>query len=101
MAQKSKKKIVSAPRSVAIAERGITTSRECAAFLSALITDVMGRKIPFGQASVALVAVHRLLTVVELQQRYSPHSVLALTEAQTPTAAIGSAGKVQTSARDR
>lgn len=57
-------------QSVQIAATGIASGRQCAAFLSALIGDVMVGRVTHGQANAATNAVGKLLKVVEMQYRY-------------------------------
>jgi len=59
-----------APRSLAIAQRGIHTGSDFAAFMSALMSDIIEQRIDPGVANASCNAGGKLLKVVEMQYRY-------------------------------
>lgn len=61
---------VDAPRSVAIARRGIVNSHQFANVMSALMSDILEGKITPGVGNAACNAGSKLLKVVEMQARY-------------------------------
>ena len=72
------------PRSFAIAERGIETGPDFARFMSALIGDIVARRVSPDIGNAACNAGGKLLKVVEMQFKYgsragSSGEVLALT----------------------
>jgi hypothetical protein len=60
----------SAPRSLAISQRGIYTGSDFASFMSALMSDIIESRIDPGVANAACNAGGKLLKVVEMQHRY-------------------------------
>jgi len=57
-------------RSLAIAERGIATSRNFKDFMSALMTDIVSGSVTPSVGNAACNAGGKLLKVVELEQKY-------------------------------
>lgn len=65
-----KKSHASAPRSLAIAEAGVTTSQNFAALMSATIADVISGRLSTEVANAAVAAGRTLLKVVEMEHKY-------------------------------
>ena len=67
-----------------IAEAGITTSKEFAAFMSALLSDIICGRINHREANAACNAAGKMLKIIEMQIRYGEpcstdqHKVLQL-----------------------
>lgn len=59
-----------APKVVAITARGISTSRDFAQLMSALISDIAEQRIPAREANAICNAGGRLLKIVELQLKF-------------------------------
>lgn len=70
----SSAKVPAPPRSLAIAENGIETSRDFARLMSALMSDLIAGRVPSGVGNAACNAGGKLLKVVELQLKYGPDS---------------------------
>lgn len=63
------------PASLAFADKGITTSRDFAGFMSALMSDLIVGRISPGVGNAACNAGGKLLKMVEMQHKYGkPHS---------------------------
>lgn len=85
------------PRSIALAERGITTGAEFATVMSALLTDTIAGRIQPQTANAVCNISGKLLKVVELQYKYGK-TVEGQTErmlALTPLAAAPESKSVQ------
>jgi hypothetical protein len=62
------------PVSLAIAERGISTGNDFAAFMSAMMGDLISGRLSPGVGNAACNAGGKLLKVVELQMKYGTQS---------------------------
>jgi hypothetical protein len=58
------------PRSLAISESGITTGKEFAQLMSALMSDLIAGRVTPSVGNAAVNAGGKLLTVVDMQYRY-------------------------------
>ena len=58
------------PRSLKVSERGITTGKDFAQFMSALISDIVARRVTPDIGNAACNAGGKLLKVVEMQFKY-------------------------------
>lgn len=71
-----------APRSLAIAATGVSTGRDFASLMSALMSDLIDGRVETGVANAVCKAGDKLLKVVEMQHRYG---------AKVPGGALGRA----------
>jgi hypothetical protein len=58
------------PRSLAISEQGVTTGKEFASLMSALMSDVIAGRVTPSVGNAACNAGGKLLKVVEMQYKY-------------------------------
>jgi len=63
------------PKSLAIAERGITTAQQFAGLMSALMTDLLNGSVTPGIGNATCNAGGKLLKMVELNQKYGQAQV--------------------------
>jgi hypothetical protein len=63
------------PKSLGIAEKGITTAQQFAALMSALMTDLLNGSITPGIGNATCNAGGKLLKMVELNQKYGQAQV--------------------------
>lgn len=75
------------PRCLAVAVKGITTARDFALMMSALMSDIAEERIEPRHANAICLAGSKLLKVVELQHRYGKKNAGELLLAQPETAA--------------
>lgn len=66
----SKRTSRKAPRSVALAKRGVKTSQDFAGLMSGLMSDVIEGRIAPGVVTAACSAGGKLLKVVEMEYKY-------------------------------
>ena len=64
------KAVATAARCLPISDAGITTSQQLAAFMSAMMGDLIAGRVKAQVASAAINAGGKLLKIVELQQKY-------------------------------
>jgi hypothetical protein len=64
-----------APKSLAIAERGINTAQQFASLMSALMTDLLNGSVTPGIGNATCNAGGKLLKMVELNQKYGQAQV--------------------------
>src|SRR5262245_51383194 len=75
--------LAAAARSLAIAERGIGTSRDFRDFMSALMSDLISGKVTASVGNAACNAGGKMLKMVELEYKYAtnperPHGTLTV-----------------------